>query len=163
MEGNRRSQYDFILTDNFHVVSGLECDILIVVNELSGCDLADTTDGVKIKDLSKEENVKGETTVHCCRHIKAFRKSDDNLWVSNVTYEDAIMKVTERSQREKSNSMGKKKNERKNEVSLLVRMSELKEKLKQYACENENKNEMMKVEKWKKHDRRKYYWRRKCK
>lgn len=31
------------LTDYIHVVSDLECDILLCVNELSGCDLPVTT------------------------------------------------------------------------------------------------------------------------
>lgn len=64
------------LTDDFLVVSDLDCDILLGVKAVSCCDLSVTKEGVKIKIIAMKENAKCETTVYF-RYVKAVRNSGE--------------------------------------------------------------------------------------
>lgn len=71
-----------------------------------------TKEGDKIQNVAKKENSKDEGTVYCCRYIKSLRNTTENLkCVTNVTNQNAIMKITERSLEKESNPINKKKNE----------------------------------------------------
>lgn len=60
------------LTNVIHVLSYLDCDILLGINAISGCDLPVKREGVKKN--SKKENAKGETVVYC-RYIKTLKNT----------------------------------------------------------------------------------------
>lgn len=72
------------LTDYFRVISALECDILLGTNAISVCNFVFTKDSDKRKkNLAKEENANGGTTVHC-RSIKALgNTSEINIKLNN--------------------------------------------------------------------------------
>lgn len=68
-------------TNDFHVVSVLECGILLGVNANQDL-LCSLEEGSKIKKFTKKENAESETTEYC-KYVKELRINEgDFIWVT---------------------------------------------------------------------------------